>query len=107
MAYHPFRHLGLKVLAIILASVLWFTVAGEHVVERSLRVPLAARNLPTSLEIVGDLPETVDVRVRGSSAQLSRLDTGDSIHSEYAAHTDGAFECRNLRQLEKFVENLA
>jgi YbbR domain-containing protein len=79
MAYHPFRHLGLKVLAIMLASVLWFTVAGEHVVERSLRVPLAVRNLPTSLEIVGDLPESVDVRVRGSAAQLSRLETGDIV----------------------------
>jgi len=79
MAYHPFRHLGLKVLAIMLASVLWFTVAGEHVVERSLRVPLAVRNLPTHLEIVGDLPDSVDVRVRGSSAQLSRLDAGDVV----------------------------
>jgi YbbR domain-containing protein len=79
MAYHPFRHLGLKVLAITLASVLWLTVAGEHVVERSLRAPLAVRNLPTSLEIVGDLPATVDVRVRGSSAQLSRLDAGEVI----------------------------
>jgi YbbR domain-containing protein len=79
MSYHPFRHLGLKVLAIILASVLWFTVAGEHVVERSLRVPLAVRNLPTTLEIVGDLPGNVDVRVRGSAAQLSRLDAGDVV----------------------------
>ena len=79
MAYHPFRHLGLKVLAIMLASVLWFTVAGEHVVERSMRVPLAVRNLPQNLEIVGDLPETVDIRVRGSAAQLSRLDTGDVV----------------------------
>lgn len=79
MAYHPFRHLGLKVLAITLASVLWFTVAGEHVVERSLRVPLAVSNLPPSLEIAGDLPESVDVRVRGSAAQLSRLETGDIV----------------------------
>jgi hypothetical protein len=79
MAYHPFRHLGLKVLAITLASVLWLTVAGEHVVERSLRAPLAVRNLPLSLEIVGDLPAAVDVRVRGSSAQLSRLDAGEVI----------------------------
>lgn len=79
MAYHPFRHLGLKVLAIVLASVLWFTVAGEHVVERSLRVPLAVRNLPQNLEIVGDLPEEVDIRVRGSAAQLSRLDAGDVV----------------------------
>jgi uncharacterized protein with von Willebrand factor type A (vWA) domain len=33
-------------------------------------------------------------------------DTGDSIVGEYAAHTDGAYECRNLRQLEKFVDVL-
>ncbi len=79
MAYHPFRHLGLKVLAIMLASVLWFTVAGEHVVERSLHAPLAVRNLPPNLEIVGELPESVDIRVRGSAAQLSRIDTGDVV----------------------------
>jgi YbbR domain-containing protein len=79
MAYHPFRHLGLKVLAITLATVLWFTVAGEHVVERSLRVPLAVRNLSPTLEISGDLPAAVDVRVRGSSTQLSRLDPGEVV----------------------------
>jgi len=33
-------------------------------------------------------------------------DTGDSIVSDYGAHTDGVFECRNLRQLEKFVDIL-
>ncbi len=32
--------------------------------------------------------------------------TGDSIVGEYAVHCDGAFECRNLRQLEKFVDHL-
>lgn len=79
MAYHPFRHLGLKMLALLLATVLWLTVAGEHVVERSLRVPLAVRNLPTAFEIEGDLPDMVDVRVRGSSSQLSRLDAGDVV----------------------------
>ena len=37
----------------------------------------------------------------------SYWDTGDSIVSDYAVYTDGAFECRNLRQLETFVDNLA
>ncbi|HZU73935.1 MAG TPA: VWA domain-containing protein [Acidimicrobiales bacterium] len=37
----------------------------------------------------------------------SYWDTGDSIVSEYAAHCDGVFECRNLKQLEHFVEELA
>ena len=32
--------------------------------------------------------------------------TGDSIVGEYAAHCDGLFEVRNLRQLEAFVDNL-
>jgi hypothetical protein len=26
---------------------------------------------------------------------------------EYGVHTDGVYECRNLRQLEGFVEKLA
>jgi uncharacterized protein with von Willebrand factor type A (vWA) domain len=33
-------------------------------------------------------------------------DTGDSIVGEYGAHCDGTFEVRNLRQLERFVDNL-
>jgi uncharacterized protein with von Willebrand factor type A (vWA) domain len=37
----------------------------------------------------------------------SYWDTGDSIVGEYATHCDGTFECRNLRQLERFVEQLA
>ena len=37
----------------------------------------------------------------------SYWDTGDSIVSEYGRHCDGVFECRNLRQLQKFVETVA
>ena len=74
MAYHPFRHLGLKVVAIALATLLWLSVAGEHVVERIMRVPLEFRNIPAELEVVGDPPATVDVRLRGSSGLLSRLE---------------------------------
>ncbi len=34
-------------------------------------------------------------------------DTGDSIVGAYANHCDGVFECRNMRQLERFVDYLA
>ncbi len=37
----------------------------------------------------------------------SYWDTGDSIVSQYATHCDGAYECRNLKQLERFVEQLS
>jgi YbbR domain-containing protein len=79
MRYNPFRNFGLKVLALALAVLLWITVAGEHVVERSLRVPLEFRNIPETLEIVGNAPDTVDVRVRGSSALLSRMQPGEIV----------------------------
>ena len=36
----------------------------------------------------------------------SYWNTGDSIVGEYGVHTDGTYECRNLRQLEAFVEKL-
>ncbi len=36
----------------------------------------------------------------------SYWDTGDSIVSQYGAYCDGVYECRNLRQLEHFVEQL-
>ena len=79
MAYHPFRHLGLKFLSVAVAFGLWFTVAGEQTVERSLRVPLELRNRPEQLELVENPPATVEVRVRGASGLLSRLSPGDVV----------------------------
>lgn len=66
-------------MALALATLLWLTVAGEHIVERSLRVPLEFRNIPAQLEIVGDPPASVDVRLRGSSSLLSRIQPGDVV----------------------------
>jgi YbbR domain-containing protein len=81
MAYNPFRNFGLKLMALLIASGLWFVVAGEHVVERSMRVPLEFRNVPSGMEIVGDPPATVDVRVRGASGLLSKLQPGEVVVS--------------------------
>ncbi len=80
MAYVGFRHhLGLKVVSIALAALLWVAVAGEQTVERSLRIPLEFTNLPAQLEVVGDSPAVVDVRVRGSSGALNRIAAGELV----------------------------
>jgi hypothetical protein len=79
MVYHPFRHLGLKALSVGLAALLWFVVARDQIVERSLRVPLEYQSIPEALEIVGDPPGMVDVRVRGASSALGRLQAGDVV----------------------------
>jgi len=75
----PFRHLGLKLLSLGLAVLLWMAVAGEEIVERGLRVPLELQQLPSSVELSGDMPTGVDVRVRGGSGALSRVGPGDVV----------------------------
>src|SRR4029077_7388704 len=78
-AIWPFRHFGLKVWSVILAVMLWFVVAGEETVERGLRIPLELQQFPTGLELQGEPPSLVDVRVRGASGNLSRLGPGDVV----------------------------
>ena len=75
----PFRHLGLKALSLVLALLLWMIVSGEEMVERGLRVPLELQQVPVGLELTGEVPATVDVRVRGASGTLSRVSTGDVV----------------------------
>ena len=77
MAYHPFRNLGLKFLSTLVAVMLWLIVAGERVVERVMRAPVEFQNLPAGLELVGNPPDTVEVRLRGSSGALSRMTAAD------------------------------
>jgi YbbR domain-containing protein len=77
MAWFKVRHIGLKVVSVVLAALLWLLVSGEQTVERALRVPLEFTNLPPQLELVGTPPAVVDVRVRGSSGTLSRVAAGE------------------------------
>jgi YbbR domain-containing protein len=79
MAWHPFRNFGLKALSVVLATLLWMTVTRDQLAERSLRVPLEFQNIPEALEMSGESPSTVEVRVRGPSGLLARLDPGDVV----------------------------
>jgi YbbR domain-containing protein len=54
-------------------------VSGEETVERGLRVPLELQQFPAGLELSGDPPSTIDVRVRGSSGALARVSPGDIV----------------------------
>jgi YbbR domain-containing protein len=79
MTIPGFRHLGLKLLSLALAALIWLLVSGEQVVERTMRIPLEFTNLPAELELVGAPPDLVDVRVRGSSGALSRVAAGELV----------------------------
>ena len=74
-----FGNIWLKALSLGLALLLWMVVSGEETVERGLRVPLELTQVPAGLELLGDVPATVDVRVRGASGTLSRVGAGDVV----------------------------
>ena len=77
MAISLFRNLALKIVSVVLAALLWLIVSGDRTVERALRIPLEFTNIPAQLELVGEPPTVVDVRVRGASGTLGRLSPGD------------------------------
>ncbi len=71
MAWHPFRNIGLKVVATALAALLWLTVGSDQIVERSVRVPLVFRNVPAALEIAPGAPDSVEVHLRGRASAIT------------------------------------
>jgi YbbR domain-containing protein len=82
MRYHPFAHVALKLVSVILAVLLWVMVSSQRApVERGLRVPLELHNLPGNLEMVEPPQESVDVRLRGTTDALGRLTQGDVVAS--------------------------
>jgi YbbR domain-containing protein len=69
MAWHPLRNVGLKVLALLLGGLLWFTVSGQQAERTVTGVPIVYRNKPDGLEIT-EQTKTVDIHVRGLDNQL-------------------------------------
>jgi YbbR domain-containing protein len=77
VALFPVRNVGLKLLSVAVAVLLWLVVSGDPVVERTLRVGLELQRTPDGLELVGAVPETVSVRLRGRASELSGLGPAD------------------------------
>jgi YbbR domain-containing protein len=83
----------LKIVSLILAIMLWMAIANQASSEIGLEVPLEYRNIPSQLEITGDMTSTVQVRLRGSpniikditakdvstTVDLGKMRTGDKI----------------------------
>jgi YbbR domain-containing protein len=66
------NNLGLKLLSVFLATFLWVVVLGEQKVDVTVSVPLTL-NLPAALVLVNDLPETLEVHLRGPKTLVTSL----------------------------------
>ena len=72
-----FANAGLKLLALGISFLLWATYTAEPYAEVGFQVPLEFTTMPPQLEISGDVPTAVHVRVRGRSALLRRMIPAD------------------------------
>ncbi len=70
---------GLKLLALVIAVVLWVQVHGQGEGSLSMDVPLQVQGLPDNMVIVNDLPDRVRITVSGLQTRLAALNPSD-IH---------------------------
>ena len=74
---HIFSNALLKVLALAISFMLWVTYTSEPPAEVGFQVPLEFSNMSRQMEISGEVPTLIHVRVRGRSALLRRMTPSD------------------------------
>jgi len=74
------NNLAAKILALILATILWLYVMNEQnpPIESSFTVPVEVRNGQTNL-VVSDLPDTVRIKLRGPRSIIAGILTKDIV----------------------------
>lgn len=82
-------NIGYRLLALLLAVLLWFFVAGQNnpLVQRTITVPVGARSLSAGMVLVEPLGQ-VRVTVRGFKRLVQALDVGDLIAYVDLSHGD-------------------
>jgi YbbR domain-containing protein len=86
---------ALKLLALGISFLLWTTYTSEPVSEVGFQVPLEFISMPARLEISGDVPTSVHVRLRGRSALLRRMVAADlNLRVDLKNGKEGASQIR-------------
>jgi YbbR domain-containing protein len=67
------NNLGLKLLSVVLAILLWAVVLGEQKVEVTVSIPLEIKDLPRNLVLVNEPTDTLHVRLRGPRTLVTTL----------------------------------
>jgi YbbR domain-containing protein len=90
-----FANATLKLLSLGVSFLLWTTYTSEPFAEVGFQVPLEFTSMPARLEISGDVPTSVHVRVRGRSALLRRVVAADlNLRVDLKNGKEGASEIR-------------
>jgi len=67
------RNIGAKIVSLIFAFLLWIHVTAQQGENQSFRVPLSLVGIADSITITHEVPDFVEVTIRGSRSNLMRL----------------------------------
>ncbi|HUK54966.1 MAG TPA: CdaR family protein [Candidatus Binatia bacterium] len=70
------QDLGLMLLALAISILVWTSYHSEPAAEMTFQAPLEFRNIPRTVELAGDFPPSVRVRVRGRPSALQEATAG-------------------------------
>ena len=69
-------NIGLKILALFLATALWYTATRHKEAEESLAVPVVLENIPAHLALTGGPPPVIMIVIAGPANELTLQGTG-------------------------------
>lgn len=81
------QNIGLKIISLFLAFAFWRMITSENISEIGYLVPLELRNIPEGVEIVGDVVNSVNLRIRATSRLIKGLNNTDLVASVDLSHS--------------------
>ncbi len=95
MKFHPLKNIVIKILAVLVACVLWLHVATEQEYEHTFTYPLKVEGLPDEYVIGSPLPDSIGVKLKGRGKDLIKL-----------LFTDGeaVIDASGFKYSERFLE---
>lgn len=71
-----FNNLWLKLISVLIAIALWYVMTpmkSDHTGEENVHVPVKVINVPPTLVIMGELPDRIQMRLRGNKDLLQEI----------------------------------
>ena len=80
-----FSNFRLKLLAIVLAVLLWAVANTSSSIERGFDIPVVLKGIPQDMVVTGLSTDHVNVRVSGTRAELRSIGSGGVCTSIFSA----------------------
>lgn len=71
------RNIVLYLMCLVVATLFWFIISLDEITERDFELPVRLTNVPDSVVIVGDVPTSINVMLKGRGTHFIRYKFGE------------------------------